>query len=58
MKRWAVILDISKEVPTYHAFGRDDLTVCGRRISPKRVGIPARHAVKFAKECRGCFSRG
>jgi len=52
-----VILDISKEVPIYHAYalGSIDTTVCGRKISAHRVGIPTRHANKFAKECRGCW---
>lgn len=55
-----MILDISKDVPTYHAFGPGatggaSLTVCGRVIDAKRVGIPTKHARKFAKECRGCF---
>lgn len=55
--RWAVILDISKDTPTFHAFDAEtiDKTLCGRYISPTRVGIPARHARKFAQECRGCF---
>ena len=58
-----MILDISKDEPTYHAyaqqrahtFGAPDRTVCGREISTGRVGIPTKHARKFAKECKGCF---
>ena len=52
-----MILDISKEHPTFHAFANwaSDETRCGRRISVNRVGIPTRHARKFAQECRGCF---
>ena len=52
-----MILDISKDVPTFHAFGRGQKTACGRPISDHRVGIPTKHALKFAKECRGCFPR-
>lgn len=56
-----MILDISKEHPTFHAFagakngGTFDRTKCGRVISVHRVGIPMKHARKFAQECRGCF---
>lgn len=55
--RWAVVLDISKDTPTFHAYARaeNDRTLCGRLIGLNRVGIPMRHARKFAQECRGCF---
>lgn len=51
-----MILDISKDSPIFHAYeGATDFTVCGRRIGIGRVGIPSRHARKFAQECRSCF---
>lgn len=61
-----MILDISKDVPTYHAYGTPGYangskqglsqhTRCGRPISDNRVGIPTKHVLKFAKPCRGCF---
>lgn len=54
---WAVILDISKDEPTFHAFAQTEIdrTLCGRLIGLTRVGIPTRHARKFAQECKSCF---
>ena len=55
---WGIIFKPWADEPIFHAVGDDPLhTACGRPIGMTTPGFPLKHARKFGKPCRGCFSR-
>lgn len=42
--------------PPDHPKGVQDVTVCGRVLSAGTPCLPTKHAVKFARPCKGCFA--
>lgn len=59
-----IILSIWTDRPVFHAHGVTewiegrgwiDRTKCGREIATYKPWLPSKHAVKFARPCKGCF---
>lgn len=54
---WAIIFKPWADEPVYHRRSvRRGLTQCGRKIGTETPWLPFKHAVKFGRPCKGCFS--